>query len=368
MKKKLTGIHPLLWMFFLFISGLTIADLLMPDKDFSELENRYLKQNPAFTMASLIDNSYTMNYESYVNDQFVGRDSWISLKSKSESVLLKVENNGIVYGKNDRLFEKYTSYDAEQLAKNLAFLEEFAAGKENVTFAVVPSGYMLNQEELPAGLKLVDQKAVMDQMPAQVPSAHWMDVLPVLEAGNDGDLYYRTDHHWRVHAAYLFYEAYCREKGMEPVAEADLPLREIEDFYGTYFSKCKNTNIPPDTLTFYDIPVAEVAIDGQSRDNWYDEAALSSRDKYGAFLYGNGGLTVLKNGDGGRKLLLVKDSYSNALAPLFLNNYDEVWIVDLRSFPAGMQDLCATQFFENILVLYNFTNLCSDTNFYRLKY
>ena len=39
MKKKLTGIHPLLWMFFLFIGGLTIADLLMPDKDFSELES-----------------------------------------------------------------------------------------------------------------------------------------------------------------------------------------------------------------------------------------------------------------------------------------------------------------------------------------
>lgn len=368
MKKPTRRIHPTLLMFFGFILVLAVADLLTPVKNFSELENRYLKQPPTFSLASLLDGSYTQNVENYVNDQFVGRDSWISVKSKAETALLKVENNGIVYGKDGRLFEKYTSYDQEQLSKNLAFLEEFAAGQSNVTFSVVPAGYMLTPEDLPAGLQLVDQGAVLPQIQAAVPSAHWIDTLDLLSQSGDQDLYYRTDHHWRVKGAYLFYEAFCQNRGLEPAAADELPLREVEGFYGTYFSKCKKTGIQPDTLSFYDIPVASVTVDGVEKENWYDEAALSSRDKYGALLYGNGGLTILRNGDGERKLLLIKDSYSNALAPIFLQNYDQVYIVDLRSFPQGMQQLCAEQDFTDILILYSFSNICSDTNFYRLKY
>lgn len=368
MKKTRPSLHPALFMFFGFIALLTVADLLTPAKSFSQLENRYLKQAPKFTLASLFDGSYTQTYETYINDQFVGRDSWITVKSRSEQALLKTENNGIVYGKDGRLFEKYTSYDRAQLMKNLSFLEEFAAGQDNVTFSVVPSGYMLTPEALPVGLQLVDQQPVLREMAEAVPSASWIDTLSVLQQSGDNDLFYRTDHHWRVRGAYLFYKAFCESRGLEPAAEESLPLRQVEGFYGTYFSKCKKAGIQPDTLTFYDLPVQSVTVDGAEKENWYDEAAFGSRDKYGALLYGNGGLTILKNGDGDRKLLLIKDSYSNALAPLFLENYDAVYVVDLRSFPKGMQQLCESEHFTDILVLYSFSNICSDNNFYRLKY
>ena len=105
-----------------------------------------------------------------------------------------------------------------------------------------------------------------------------------------------------------------------------------------------------------------------------DAAQLDKRDKYGAFLYGNGGLTILSQVERETKevksdysrLLLIKDSFSNALAPLFLSNFDEVYIVDLRSYPMGMTQLCEETGFDEIVVLYNFENLESDTNFYRI--
>lgn len=360
--------YPALWMFAGFIAVLTAVDLILPARNFSELENRYLKQAPKFSLSGLFDGDYMQDFESYVNDQFAGRDTWITIKSRAEEVLLKTENNGIVYGKDGRLFEKYTSYNAGQLAKNLGFLGEFAAGQENVTFSVVPSGYMLMEDQLPAGLTMVDQLPVLNGMAAAVPSADWIDTYAVLDESGDGDLFYRTDHHWRAKGAYLFYKAFCESKGLVPVDEASLPVREVEGFYGTYFSKCKKAGTEPDVLAFYDIPVESVTVDGEEKDGWYDEAALGTRDKYGALMYGNGGLTILKNGDGDRKLLLVKDSYSNALAPLFLENYGQVYMVDLRSFPVGMQELCETENFTDIIVLYSFSNICSDTNFYRLNY
>ncbi|MBR6789462.1 MAG: hypothetical protein IKM31_01190 [Oscillospiraceae bacterium] len=366
--KKERRSYPILWMFAGFILILTALDFIIPARKFSELENRYLKQSPKFSFSALFEGDYTLNYEGFVNDQFAGRDIWITIKSRAEEVLLKTENNGIVYGKDDRLFEKYTTYNAAQLAKNLGFLEQFAAGQENVTFSVVPSGYVLMEDALPRGLKLADQLPVLAEMEAAVPSAEWIDTRAVLAESGETDLFYRTDHHWRAKGAYLFYAAFCEAKGMTPADEASLPFREVEDFYGTYFSKCKKAGTEPDVLGFYDIPVESVVIDGKEKDGWYDEAGFETRDKYGALMYGNGGLTVLKNGDGDRKLLLVKDSYSNALAPLFLENYDQVYMVDLRSFPVGMQELCETENFEDIIVLYSFSNICSDTNFYRLNY
>ena len=366
--KKERKAYPLLWMFAGFILALTALDLILPARTFSELENRYLKQSPKFSLSALFEGDYTLKYEEFVNDQFAGRDIWITIKSRAEEVLLKTENNGIVYGKDDRLFEKYTSYNAEQLAKNLGFLEQFAAEQSNVTFSVVPSGYMLMEDALPMGLELVDQLPVLEQMESAVPSAEWISTYDVLTQSGEEDLFYRTDHHWRAKGAYLFYEAFCAQNGLETADESTLPVREVADFYGTYFSKCKKAGIEPDVLTFYDIPVESVVIDGEEKDGWYDEAGFDSRDKYGALMYGNGGLTVLKNSNGDRKLLLVKDSYSNALAPLFLKNYDEVYMVDLRSFPVGMQELCATEDFSDIIVLYSFSNICSDTNFYRLNY
>jgi hypothetical protein len=45
-----------------------------------------------------------------------------------------------------------------------------------------------------------------------------------------------------------------------------------------------------------------------------------------------------------------------------------VYVVDLRSYPTGIHALAEEKNFDEILVLYNFENLQSDTNFYRLRY
>lgn len=372
MKTKKKKTYPLLWLFFGFLLVMTIADLCVPFRSFSDMENRYLAGAPKFSLAALFDGSYTRKYETYVSDQFVGRDSWITAKSHSESALLKTENNGIVYGKDGRLFEKYTSYDEGQLERNLDFIAQFANKQGNVTFSVVPSGYVLMPDALPYGLTLADQETALLNIEKSLSenifngAVRWIDTLGLLRASGEDDLYYRTDHHWRVRGAYLFYKEFCTEKGFVPVPAESLPLREVEGFYGTYFSKCKRAGTPPDTLTFYDIPVDSVTVDGVEKGGWYDETLFEKRDKYGALLYGNGGLTVLKNEDGPRKLLLIKDSYSNALAPLFLENYDAVYVVDLRSFPKGLEELCRSENFTDTLILYSFQNLAMDTNLYRI--
>ena len=118
--KELAG-KPVIWLFALFILGFTGWDLLTPDREMSEMENRVLQQKPSLTLSTLFakgDKAYSQRYEKYINDQFALRDQWITLKSRAESVLAKIENNGIAYGKDGYLFEKVVSVDEENLADN----------------------------------------------------------------------------------------------------------------------------------------------------------------------------------------------------------------------------------------------------------
>ena len=183
--------------------------------------------------------------------------------------------------------------------------------------------------------------------------------------------------HSGANANYAVYAALCEQMGLTPASADELVLREVEGFYGSYYSKCKKAGTEPDTLSFYDQPftihteVLNVNMEMEEKDNWYNEEQLSARDKYGALLWGNYGLTVLSKEEvpeDPKRLLLIKDSFSNCLAPLFLSNFDVVYIVDLRSYPSGLNGLCDEKDFDETLVLYNFENLESDTNFYRMTY
>ncbi|MGI5894473.1 MAG: DHHW family protein [Candidatus Merdivicinus sp.] len=374
MKKILR--YPILIMFAVFIAAFSLADWISPPREFSELENRYLKQRPTPSVRNIFNGEYSSAYEEYINDQFILRDEWITLKSYSESALLKTENNGIVYGKDGRLFDKYTDYPADQLEKNLGFLQEFMQGRGNVTMMIVPSSYEIYPEQLPAGLTLVDQQEKIAEIYAGLPdNVTTIDLYPTLMAAKEGDIYYRTDHHWTTDGAYLGYQAFCEAKNQTPVSLESLTAHDVSGFLGTFFSKCKKAGTPSEVLRWYELPIAEVTVDGQQKDSYLDLSALETRDKYGAFLWGNGGITVLTSESGAQKptedrsrILVIKDSFANCFSPFLTANYDEVWIVDLRSMPKGLTELVEQNSFTDILFLYNFTNLASDTNLFRLRY
>lgn len=106
MKLKEIFRYPLVLVSALIILGFFAADLLMPAKVFSEFENKKLQQMPDFTWSSFFDSSFGTTYEKYINDQFPGRNQWITAKAVAEVSIGKLENNNIVYGKDGYLFEK----------------------------------------------------------------------------------------------------------------------------------------------------------------------------------------------------------------------------------------------------------------------
>ncbi|MCM0704227.1 DHHW family protein [Faecalicatena sp. BF-R-105] len=374
MKKLLQ--YPVTVLFFLFLFGFSLTNFLTPSKAFSELENKYLAQRPAFSWKALLDSSdkgFAQKFEKYVNEQFPLRDGWISLKSRAESALGKIENNGIVYGRDGYLFDKYRGYDAGRLEKNLGLLERFAEKTSGLdrTLMVIPASYNLMTDRLPEGLGNIDQireiEAVYER--ARQSGYRTVDAAAALMAHVQEEIYYRTDHHWTTDGAWYGYEAFAAAVGRQAVRPDSALRRTSEGFWGTYFSKAKKYNAAPDTLVWYDLPVDSVTIDGSEADGMYDLSQLEKRDRYAMFLHANNGVTVLQNsGAPEGSILVIKDSYANCFVPFLTQSYSKVVVVDLRSMPKSLAELIHSEKIEEILVLYSFENLASDSNFPRLLY
>lgn len=376
--------YPLLILFAAFILVLGVADMFVSRREFSEMENRQLTQRPPLEWESLIsldqETKFSNRYEKYINDQFIGRDGWITLKSICESALGKISNNGIVYGKNDRLFDKYMVADDWRIEKNIGFFQKFAeqyGDKTAITTAIVPNSYQVYSELMPYGLQNVDQQAYIETIYSKLPpKANPLDLLAVMQQDRTDSLYYRTDHHWTTEGAYRVYKAFVESRGKKAVTlEALQPLmREVPDFYGTYYNKCKLFSAKPDTITAYDIPFESMVVDGKEKTTLNDESKWSAHDKYAAFLWSNNGVTVLKtknnlNAVPGKtsRVMLIKDSYGNCLAPFLTYSYDEVYVIDPR-YIDKLSTVMEQTTFDDVFLLYNFMSFGTDTLIPRITY
>lgn len=407
--------YPMLILFIVFIVCFTIFDMTQNSKKYSETENRQLSQKPKFTLGNFIDTSFSTDYTKYINDQFVLRDKWISLKSGSETVMGKLENNGVIYGKDGFMFEKLqivenkpADADTNVVAmsrfdRSVKMVKEFLEKYDYpITVSIVPNSSEILSKKLPSGYVPVNQQKYIKEIYSQFPKEEntFLNFYNALKAHEDEYIYYRTDHHWTTLGAYYAYQDYCKEKGLTPVKQEELKSNEVTDFYGTYYNKAKMPGTIADTITWYDVPAQEFvfsientkqneatiakgtlleedAITMLSVDSMYDVSKFETKDKYAALMWGNPGIIKIKSDhnldhkEGSpTRLLLIKDSYANSIIPYLSYNYDEIYIIDLRYFPlkTKFEEFLKNNSFTDIFLMYNFSTFIADDNLPYLRY
>ena len=362
--------NPLLYCFFIFIFGISIIDLIKDDKSFSELENRNLKRNVEFTVERYFKGSFQEEYEQYMSDQFILRDNWIDLKSISEGVLGKLENNNIIYGENEFLFDKFTKIDDKRVQNNINAINKMTSNTDvPVSIIIAPNSYEIYSEYVPKYAPLITQKDKIEVIYNDLYNMNTIDLVEKMRSLSNESLYYKTDHHWTTDGAYLAYKEFIKSIGVDPVDLQVYEKNSVSNFYGTYFSKAKPFNNTGDSLEYYNFLDVSMMIGDKSYDSLYDLSKLNTRDKYSMFLYGNNPITIIKNTklNNGKKLLVFKDSYANSMVPFLTQNFEEIHVIDLRSFSTKVSEYINNNDFSNILLVYNFINFTQDANIVKLK-
>ncbi len=347
-------------LFCLFLAGLGLLHLLLPDRTFSPVENRNLKQLPAFSWSTLADGSYTAGLETYLADQFPLRDSWMGLKTRYERLLGKREFHG-VYLCGDTLISKVS--DASRGDRNLDFLHELTEKTDlPVYVGLIPTAAEIWREKLPEGAASFDQLAYLER--ARESGGIWVDMAGALAAHAGEPIYYRTDHHWTSLGAYYGYAAL-----MEAMGEPPAPLGQAEtvsrDFYGTLYSTSGIHWLQPDTIERY-VPAGSVSVEdvhGGQTHGLYVDSFLAEKDKYASFLGGNAPLYIVRNpGAPLGKLLVVRDSYSDSLAPFLSQQFSEIHLLDLRYYRTGVAQYAEENGMDMIFVCYSVENFIRDAD------
>ena len=365
-------------LFCTFIFGFGIFHFILPDRDFSEQENTFLEQFKPPTWETVRSGEFMKKFEKYYNHQFPLRDQWVQMKAYSERALGKQENNKVYFGANGSegcaLFAFYTIPSDEDLAARVGFVNKLADNLDvPVTFSIIPDKSYAWSWWLPANAPNVDDGSTIER--AMALCSQRVRFVDMRESLKNVHSFYNTDHHWTTAGALNGYEALFGSLP-DAVVEAGLTSEVVTyDFYGTTYSASGAGWVSPDDIQ---VLIPEGGVRGNITVTGYPEGSpvesslyhpekLEIKDKYSYFLGGNQPLCIIKNPDAeSGKLLVVRDSYSDSLAPFLAEKFQEIHLFDLRYNNMSLKQYVVDNEIDQVLVLYSGNNFNTDDNLFKL--
>ncbi len=372
-------------LFCMFIFGFGIAHFIVPDRESSEQENTNLSQFKAPTLETLRSGEFMEKFEKYYNDQFPLRDQWVHLKARSEWALGKQENNKVYFGTDGRtLFAHFTRISREDLERRVSFVNKLGENLDvPVYFSLVPDKSGALPYLLPDNAPNVDDNSTIQQAKELCgEKVSFIDMTDWLgNPSGDEELmgissFYRTDHHWTSMGAYWGYVVLMEGMGRDiHVLAWDQKALVSDSFYGTTYSASGAGWVEPDSIctvipeggTKGNVTVTRYPEGKPIEGGLYYPEKLEVKDKYAYFLGGNQPLCVIRNPDAaGGKLLVVRDSYSDSLAPFLAEEFQEVHLFDLRYNNMSLKKYVEENGIDQVLVLYSSNNFNTDQNLFKL--
>lgn len=372
--------------FFVLISG---ASLIIKDREFSPNENRYLAETPELSWDNILSGKFQDGLEDYLRDQVCFRDGWITVKTGIQKACGDTDIGGAYVGKDGYDFEKITPEDVDekQVDRNIKAVEDYfmtvseTIDKQKLSFLLVPTSGLVMQEKLPKNARLFDQAKYIDQVQKAMKDYNFVDVRDTLMDHNEEYIYYKTDHHWTSAGACLAYEVWSEHTGGEAEKKDELAENVVSDkFRGSLYSKILDADSAYDEIWTYGLQKDDafgskdctVMIDEkQQLDSIYDDEKLQEKDKYAYFLGGNYGQVHIQNQKAaskakGKNILIIKDSFANSFVPFVTQDYENIYMVDLRYYNGDMKAYLQEHEITDVLVLYNISNFISDRNLHKL--
>ena len=355
-------------LFTVFIGGVLVISALLPKEEFSEMENRFLQKPPELSIETVKNGKFMENSEKYVSDHIAGRDLWVAAKAWGERLSGKQENNGVYFVKEDTLLNRLDEPDYDTLITSAGYVNDLVYNLNvPVYFGIIPSSTEIWSDRLPAGAPNASQTAILEQAKAAVPGASWADLYTPLWEHKGEDIFYRTDHHWTSLGAYYGYTALMEAMGMEAAPLDESAKVTVSDsFYGTTFSTSGVRWVAPDHIDRYisgdGVKVTGYPEGSPVESSLYVDSYLDKKDKYSSFLGGNQPLCVIETEHtDAPKVLVIRDSYSDSLAPFLTQSFSEIHLFDTRMNKTSIKAYVEENQIDQVVVLYSISNFISSS-------
>lgn len=352
--------------------GVALLNLLAPQRDFSSLENRYLAKLPTFTLTSLWKGTYIPKLETWFQDQFLARDTLVSIKALNDLAMGFQKTNNVYFGKNGYLIEQVAAMDPQRMEANIQALNRFAQSQEiPMSLIAVPSKYTILPYQLPTLHYNLPEEPLFSKLEAKLtPRIQYLDITATLLTHQQEPIYYKTDHHWTALGAYYAYEAY--QKAMHSsVSFTRQPILVSDQFKGTLYAKSKAFWYGSDDIFIYTDP-QQVQVETENSGLWHDGVYywehLQQQDAYRFFLDGNHAITRLRSEQANKRhILLIKDSFAHSFAPYLTYDASEITMLDLRYYKDSISSYIKDHKVDEVIFLYSMDSLTMQNDLSFLK-
>lgn len=284
------------------------------------------------------------------------------------TVAQDVQNNIMegVYVKNGAAYSIYY-FDQAAADTYIAAMNKAAENLDGVATVysiMAPANSITLDETESVAVGGSDQQQTLSYLASRYDQrVHQVEIVDDIVAHRSEYLYFHTDHHWTQLGAYYAYEAFCKAKGIEPVALDARRNVKLGEFRGTYFETVASMGevsgdtvdafIPngTNTMTYWPYGTESESAEAPVVDE--DAAGWDPPYKYSCFIQGDQPLAIISNPSitDGSSCLVVKDSYGDAFAPLLVDNYQTVHVIDFRETSSNICDYARENGIKDVIFL-----------------
>ncbi len=192
------------------------------------------------------------------------------------------------------------------------------------------------------------------------------------------DIFLRTDHHWAALGAYYAAKEIAKTAGVPFLDISKYEKHVVKDFVGTMYAYSKDVsvkNAPEDFVYYtptgvsYTTEYINFDVDKKGhvrgegkpyKDKFFYHFKDGSSGAYSTFMGSDMKLTkVTTSTHNGRKILIFKDSFGNAIPGWLFGSFEEIHVVDCRYFTRNVKKYVRDNGITDIVFTNNVFKACS---------
>ena len=297
-----------------------LFNIICKDNEISLSEKRKLQLMPDVSFESIFDGSFFDNFDKYSEDQFFIREP---LRNVSMFLDLNVrgEYNNLAV-KNNYIYEKRINTNIKSVDNFISKInlidEMYLSDKNNVYYSIIPDkSYFIDN----------DYSYIINRLNNEF-SYKYINIMDCLSLSD----YYKTDQHWKQENIKLVAKRVLESMNKEYFD--DYKETFVKEFSGTYGNRLSILNVKDKLKILTSNTLENSLVFNYEKNNVSSIYNLSnmSIDSYDIYLDGPVSIISIVNNDINidDELIIFRDSFSSSLAPLLLNQYKKITLVDTR--------------------------------------
>lgn len=315
MKEKLNSIIITSFLIIMFSLG-----IILKDDNISYTERRKLSTFPNINLA------FFDNFEKYALDQFPFRDIFRSIKAFFNLNILKNNDNNKYVLKDNYIYKLEYPLN-EKSVNNFINMINYIKNdfiNNNIYISVIPDkSYFLSDSYLKINYNFIFNEI------RNINNITYIPLNDLLKIDN----YYKTDTHWiqssLVNIVNRFGD-YMNFKNSN-----NYIVNKYNNFKGVYYGQL-GLNIPKENLEYLTNDIIDRAviedIENTNENKVYNLEKLNTIEPYDVYLNGSTPLLNIYNSNAktNKELIIFRDSFGSSIAPLFIESYQKITLIDLR--------------------------------------